>query len=206
MHFSCGLPAAWAQTQHAGEAGTATAATQGGVAVPPPDPSQAPPAAPSGQAAAALEEAPPRRSTEHAAGPYEAPARPPLPDDADSMELRGRVEARWAALIAGDFGKAYTFETPEYRAGFSADQFRAGFGPNVKWHLATVQGLVYDRGVNATVQLLMDYSFFTPWGDEPMRANAVLRESWVKVDGAWWHKPLQLKLGMPPSGFPSVQH
>jgi hypothetical protein len=57
--------------------------------------------------------------------------------------------------------------------------------------------LQYDRPDLATVGVLIDHSLVVPWRDTPVRSKAVVKEGWEKIDGQWWHKPTQSKLGMP---------
>jgi uncharacterized protein YchJ len=130
---------------------------------------------------------------------------PPLPADPVSKQLTARVEGRWTALIHRDFAKVYQYEIPEYRARVSLDEFLNNFGTAAQWHVAKVIGIHYDRPEFATVQVEIDYSFVAPWRDTPIRAKAVEKEDWQKVEGHWWHKPTRSKFATPAGGTSGQQ-
>jgi hypothetical protein len=111
--------------------------------------------------------------------------------------LTARVDARWAALIKRDFAKVYQYETPKYRSRVTPEAFRNSFGPAVQWHVAKVVTIDYDRADLATVGVMLDSSFVVPWRDTPVRAKALEKEDWEKVEGHWWHKPRRSKLAKP---------
>ena len=162
------------------------------------DPAAADASAQQNAPAASATETPRTSKTQSRYGAPDKPVQlPPLPDDPASKQLIGRVEARWKALIDGQFDKVYEFEPPKYRSENTPDQFRKTFGSAVQWHVARVVTLHYDRPDFATVGVLIDHSLFVPWSDTPVRSKAVVKEGWEKVDGQWWHKPTQSKLGMP---------
>lgn len=106
-------------------------------------------------------------------------------------ELRARVEARWAALVAGDFDRAYEFETPAYRKIYTAQQFRARFGRDLRWKQARVVEIELRRPEVATVAVEIEYSIFAS-GRGMMEDKTVDTETWLRVDGQWWHQLQQV--------------
>jgi len=113
---------------------------------------------------------------------------------AEERQLSERVRKRWEALVKRDFATAYTYETPEYRKENSVQRFGAQFGSLVRWHMATVKEVRYDREDEATVKIMLDYSFDLPT-DETARTTSVIREQWVRIDDSWWHRDERHPLG-----------
>jgi hypothetical protein len=109
----------------------------------------------------------------------------------DTDELRTRVEARWAALIAGDFDRAYEFQTPAYRKIYTAQQFRARFGEALRWKQARVVEIALKQPEVATVAVEVEYGFSVS-GRGMMEDKVVDTETWLRVDGQWWHQLQQV--------------
>lgn len=90
-----------------------------------------------------------------------------------------RVKERWAAMVQGDFAKAYTFMSPSAREAISLEQFRDGVRPGF-FKQAEVAKVECQPEV-CDVELRVTYvyqgsSIVTP-----------VRESWVRSGGGWWH-------------------
>jgi hypothetical protein len=109
----------------------------------------------------------------------------------DPGELLSRVEARWAALVAGDFEQAYAFETPAYRKIYTAQQFRASFGQGLRWNQARVVEIDLKQPEVAKVAVEIEYGFYVS-GRGMMKDKAVDIETWLWVDGQWWHQLQQV--------------
>lgn len=122
-----------------------------------------------------------------------------LPADPESLELKERVEGRWQALIDRDFAAAYEYESPEFRKSYSPEKYMNQFGPQVRWHMATVRRISYDQRGTAEVLVEIDHDFFLPSGDRPVRSKAYFRESWVYIDGHWWRNATQKEFELPGS-------
>ncbi len=105
----------------------------------------------------------------------------------DLEGLRARAEGRWAALIAGDFDKAYEFETPAYRELYNARQYRAKYGAGLRWQQAKVVGMEPKSPEVVTVTLEIDYSFHVS-GQGMMDNKGLVTETWLWVDGQWWRQ------------------
>ncbi|MDS4030829.1 MAG: hypothetical protein RKO66_12240 [Candidatus Contendobacter sp.] len=107
---------------------------------------------------------------------------------ADDLEgLRVRAEGRWVALIAGDFDKAYEFETPAYRQLYNTRQYRARYGNGLRWQRAKVVGMEPKSPGVVTVTLEIDYSFHVS-GQGMMDNKGLVTETWLWVDDQWWHQ------------------
>lgn len=106
-------------------------------------------------------------------------------------ELRARVEARWVALVAGDFDQAYGFETPAYRKIYTAQQFRSRFGRDLRWKQGRVVDIALKRPEVATVEVEIEYSISL--SERGMMEDRVVdTETWLRVDGQWWHQLQQV--------------
>lgn len=101
-------------------------------------------------------------------------------------QIAERAEARWKALIKGDFDAAYLYATPEYRSVFSVQQFRGRFGSAVAWKLARVASVEYDRSNVAQVVVEVEYSASA--GMHEVRGVRQMKESWVYTAGSGWYK------------------
>jgi len=107
---------------------------------------------------------------------------------ADSRQvLAARAEARWAALIDGDFGKAYGYETPAYRAATPLRLFSSRFGSALRWDKAEVIEVLPDaEGETAVVRMMIFYTTMDPVGGV-IEGQRPVDETWVNTGGDWWH-------------------
>ena len=106
---------------------------------------------------------------------------------ANMDDLRERVEARWTALIAGDFDRVYEFETPAYRKIYTAQQFRANFGQGLRWKRIKVVQIDLNQPEVAKVAVEVEYGFYVA-GRGMMDDKVVDTETWLRLDGQWWHQ------------------
>ncbi len=99
-----------------------------------------------------------------------------------------RAIARWEALIARDWKKAYEFETPAFRKNYSFNKFRSRFGNAVVWKKIELKKVtIKDDNKNiANVKLVLDYLFLEPGGGE-MLLPSPIDERWLLEDGQWWY-------------------
>jgi hypothetical protein len=135
-------------------------------------------------------QAPVKSADERAGVPKpESGAEKEVPRDAFralDKELAGRVEARWRALIDGNFTAAYDYTLPSYRQTHTAQQYRSRFGNAVRWRVATVQGIRYDNPIVAHVRLSLETEHVPSWGGQAERLVTRLYETWLYRDGEWW--------------------
>jgi hypothetical protein len=110
-------------------------------------------------------------------------------DEADEALLKERVLARWQALIKGDFGAAYQFQTPAYRAIYTPSQFRYQFGNQILWRMASVKSIHYDDPIGARVRVDVAYHYAEPEkGLDALNATQEVNEIWLRKEGQWWHQ------------------
>lgn len=105
--------------------------------------------------------------------------------EAQKPLIAERAEARWKALIAGDFDTAYRFFSPEYRAVFSLQQFRAKFGTAVVWNFARAKSVKYDDSNVAHVLIQVEYE--APVGLQSVKGVREMAEKWLYSTESEWY-------------------
>lgn len=101
-------------------------------------------------------------------------------------EITQRAEARWRFLIAKQWDKAYEYESPAYRAAYTLEQFRNGFGSAVVWRTAKVNRIVLKDDHTADVYITLDYQLSVP-GLDTVEQQQQITERWAFLDKAWWY-------------------
>ncbi len=101
-----------------------------------------------------------------------------------------RAQARWDALEARDYAKAYTYYSPAFRSRSTAVDLEIKLRmQRVKWLGADYVGQSCSGDV-CTVEIDLKYQVAKPvpgvdsWGGVDR-----IREQWIKVDGQWWYVP-----------------
>ena len=115
-----------------------------------------------------------------------------LPDVAEpSLEdLERRVEERWQARIAHDWGRAYEYSSPAYREVFPKQLYVKKFSYTADWELTGIEVTNYDR--SAAVASVVVRVMSRPTKQTSAAAKALgampreLHERWILVDGEWW--------------------
>ena len=95
-----------------------------------------------------------------------------------------RAQARWDALLAGDFETAYSFASPAYRSIVDAIGFQRRFGGGqVGWLGATVRQVeCRDDVCEATVRI--KFASLLPPRMSDLETDDI--ERWVLDEGDWW--------------------
>ena len=96
-----------------------------------------------------------------------------------------RAEARWAALLDGDFHQAWTFTQPGFRALVKQKDYRKRFGAAGAWKGAQIHK-VECQPERCTVNLRLTSVVLAPpfTGQEMV---GYINETWVREDGQWWY-------------------
>jgi hypothetical protein len=105
--------------------------------------------------------------------------------DAPENLVKQRAGERWQALIAGDFDKAYSYNTAGFRQLVTPADYRGRTGTAVKWLGAQVSKINCPEAEKCDVQIKLDY--------KPLLANVAanasfstyLDESWLLENGQW---------------------
>lgn len=104
--------------------------------------------------------------------------------------LEDRAQARWDAMVAGEFEEAWSYYTPGYRettpaADFAQDMRRRP----VRWTGAEI--LVSDcEGDRCEVTARVSYRVpSAPEGISDMEPERHVRETWIRTRDQWWYAP-----------------
>ena len=109
---------------------------------------------------------------------------------AEIAALESRVEARWQARIAHDWGKAWEYSSPAYREVFPKHLYVRKFSYTADWELTGIEVTQYDP--SAAVASVVVGVMSRPTKQTSAAAKALgtmpreLHERWILVDGEWW--------------------
>lgn len=101
-----------------------------------------------------------------------------------------RAQARWDALLAGDFGTAYGYLSPGVRSTMSATDFEIAF------RLRRIQYLSAEYREHScgddvcTVKMIIGYRVVQPLAGVPeWESESAVEERWILSGGEWWYLP-----------------
>jgi hypothetical protein len=110
--------------------------------------------------------------------------------EAQLQELQKRVEERWQARIAHDWGKAWEYSSPAYREVFPKHLYVKKFSYTADWELTGIEVTHYDP--SAAVASVVVRVMSRPTKQTSAAAKALgamprnLHERWILIDGQWW--------------------
>jgi len=110
--------------------------------------------------------------------------------EASRKALELRVEERWRARIAHEWGKAYEYNTPAFREVFPKHMYVKKFSYTANWELTGLEVINYDP--NAAVASVVVRVMSKPAKQTSAAAKALgampreLTEKWILEDGEWW--------------------
>jgi hypothetical protein len=94
--------------------------------------------------------------------------------------VKERAQARWDAMVKGDFQAAYGYLSPGSRAVLSetgyAAELKKGF-----WKSAHVESVTCRNAEACDVSATIEYEYMGH------RTRTPLRESWIRDEGQWWY-------------------
>jgi hypothetical protein len=99
--------------------------------------------------------------------------------------VRARAQARWDALLKGDFERAYGYISPGGRAVVPYPTYRGRIGGAVTWKSAEVASVTCETLEKCSVQVKVTYL-------PAMHRSAIgtierhMEETWVVDAGQWW--------------------
>jgi len=104
--------------------------------------------------------------------------------------VKERAQARWDALLNGDFATAYSYFSPGYRSATTVVDFEIGIRMRkVQYRTAEFQDHSCENNV-CTVRLKVGYKLAKPVpGMTDWESESVVSEQWIKSDGNWWFLP-----------------
>lgn len=94
--------------------------------------------------------------------------------------VRERAQARWDALVKGDFQAAYAYLSPGSREVLSEANYVAGLGRSF-WKSAKVDKVECISDAACNVDATIEYEF------QGRLIRTPLRESWVREGSQWWY-------------------
>ena len=106
-----------------------------------------------------------------------------LPGKAPQDIVQERAQARWDALVRGDFKAAYGYLSPASRSVTSEESYINGLGRNF-WKAAQVKKVACPTEKTCDVDVSIEYEF------KGMRTRTPLRETWIREDSEWWYVKL----------------
>lgn len=97
--------------------------------------------------------------------------------------VRDRASARWQALVAGDFAKAYTFTTPTFKKTMTEQAYKGQFA-NAQWMGAEVVGVTCAQPAVCVAKVRLDSKVSLP-RTTMKKITTHFDETWVLEDGQW---------------------
>lgn len=101
-----------------------------------------------------------------------------------------RAQARWDALVSGDFSTAYNYYSP----GFRSSRTPADYELSMRLRKVQFRGAEYlDRECqedSCTLKFSVQYHIASPVpGLDQWESKTTLDERWIRTEGQWWYVP-----------------
>jgi len=106
------------------------------------------------------------------------------PDDL----VKARAEARWEAMVAGDYDKAYDFLSAGFRSRVSPERFRGRFEGRTEWTGTDIQGVECEEEI-CVAAVVARFRFLGAESFPAYDGETAEKENWLLTDGEWWHVP-----------------
>lgn len=107
------------------------------------------------------------------------------------VPLEERAAARWEAVLAGEWGRAYEFLSPGYRATVTPQAYEiAARARTVRWKAARFQELRECEESYCKVAMVIDFEARTRVrGAGNLTVPQIIEEHWIMRDGVWYFVP-----------------
>ncbi len=99
--------------------------------------------------------------------------------------VRQRGNERWKALVAADFGKAYSYNTPSFRSVVSQEVYRGRIGGAVVWVGAELVEVKCPEAAKCLAKVRIDFKPVMR-GAQGDKLSTYGDETWLLEDGQWW--------------------
>jgi hypothetical protein len=110
--------------------------------------------------------------------------------ESDKSQLIQRVTERWRCLEQNDYACAYAFQSPAYRAVFSAEMYRNRYFSALERRLTGVKVVAYDSGAAVASVRVGVMSRSLKEASSASQAIGItpttLTEAWLWGSGTWW--------------------
>jgi hypothetical protein len=105
-------------------------------------------------------------------------------------DIKQRAQARWDALLKGDYDTAYGFYSPGYRSAHSRVDFEIAVrSRRVRWTSAEVKESSCKADV-CKIKTRVGYAVAGALPGVPVwKSKQDMQENWVRTDGQWWYLP-----------------
>ena len=100
-------------------------------------------------------------------------------------QVRMRANARWKTLVAGEFAKAYEYNTPGYRALVSQEVARGRIGSAVTWLGAEAVEVKCPTPDKCIANVKLDFKPFLR-GKAGDKLETYFEETWLLENQQWW--------------------
>lgn len=103
--------------------------------------------------------------------------------------LRERVMTYWGYKISQEFDKGYFYEDPYYRKRLNMVKYIKSIDTaRARWTSANVENLQIN-GDSAIIDMKVKVHITVAPSARDIEQEFSLKETWVKVDGIWYHVP-----------------
>ena len=94
--------------------------------------------------------------------------------------LKQRAQARWDALVKGDFNTAYGYMSPGSRSIITASEYAASMKAGF-WKSAVIDKVECGSAQSCDVSATIEYEHLG------RRTKTPLRETWIREGQDWWY-------------------
>lgn len=94
--------------------------------------------------------------------------------------VKERAQARWDALVKGDFNAAYGYLSPGSRSITTATDYASGLRRGF-WKSAVIDKVECGTPQSCDASATIEYEFMG------MRTKTPLRETWIRDGSEWWY-------------------
>jgi hypothetical protein len=100
-------------------------------------------------------------------------------------QVRQRATERWQALVAGKFSRAYSYDTPGFRAVVTPDGYRNRIGSAIAWVGAEVIKVDCPEASQCVAVVRIDFKpVLSRKFDEKLSTH--VNETWLFQEGQWY--------------------
>jgi hypothetical protein len=100
-------------------------------------------------------------------------------------QVKQRATERWQALVGGQFSRAYSYNSPGFRAVVTPDGYRNRIGSAVTWLGAEVIRVNCSEADKCIALVRIDYKPVTGRQTAP-KISTHVDETWLFEDRQWW--------------------
>jgi len=101
-----------------------------------------------------------------------------------------RAQARWDALVAGDYREAWAYYSPAFREKTDRLDFEKSMASRpLRWIRAVVSSVqCADGAIRCQALVRVDYEApMTLRGVGSLKSSSGLTENWLQIQGEWWY-------------------